>query len=198
MGGAVLSRRLAAGLGWTSAVAAVAAFFLPWAKMDVRENEAARGLTKALGRITVQIQRGGETIAGEMPNLSDIPRQVSGVEIPRVANDPDAKVALALFEIVTDSRQHLGLKSYAVYLVPGMALAAAFLLAALGARRPVALGIAVLCAAVAASGAWKLLTADTETLLVAITIGPGLWLSVGAYAALSLAAFIDTLSSRPL
>jgi O-antigen ligase len=192
-------RRAGLVLAWGSAVVAVAAFFLPWATMEVREHDLARDLTKALGgRVTVQIHRGGETIAGELPDLSAIPRVVSGVQIPQVANSQDAKVAMALFEIVTDNRQHLGFKSYAVYLVPGVALVAALLLTVLRRRRAFALGVALLCAAIASAGGWKLLTTDTSTLLVAVAIGPGLWLSVWAYAALSLAAFIDTLSPRPL
>jgi hypothetical protein len=181
-----------------SAVLAVVAFFLPWARMDVRVRDLTRDLSKVLGRITVQFHRGAETIVGELPGLSNIPRQVSGVEIPRMANDPDAQAAMALFELLTGNRQDLGLKSHAVYLVPGVALAAALLLTVLGARRAFALGIALLCAAIATAGGWKLLTTKTETLLVAITIGPGLWLSVCSYVGLSVAAFIDTLSPPSL
>ena len=194
-------RRVALGLGWGSAVVAVIAFFLPWARMEVRERGLSRDLTKALGRVTVQIHRGMETIAGELPNLSDIPREVSGVQIPRMANDQHTQVVMVLFELLTSSRQHLGFKSYAVYLVPGVALAMALLLMVPGRRRALTLGMALLCAVVFVAGCWKLLTTNAESLFISITIGPGLWLSLWSYAGLSLAAtlsFIDTASSRPI
>ena len=97
-------------------------------------------------------------------------------------------MATALIELLMNERQHMGAKSYAVYLLPGMALACALLLTFLGTRRVVTIGAAVLCGMIAGVGFWKLLTTNTQTLFIAITIGPGLWLSLWAYAALALAA----------
>ena len=199
-------RRVIAAFTWLSVAVTVVSFFLPWATIDVREPGLSRqmrqmvqeqglvkGLTEKLGRVTVQVRQGAKTISGELPQLSDIPHRVSGVHIPRLANQKNAQVVTALFEMVTNTRQEIGLKSYAVYLVPGVAIVFGLLLT-FAAMRPVALGIAAASAAIAAAGFWKLLTTNTQALFVAITIGPGLWLSLWAYVALSLSAILAALA----
>jgi hypothetical protein len=189
---------------------AVVAFFLPWATVDLGEPGVARylkqtaqgsldatggqqafldRLAKKIGRVRVEVRRGTETIAGDLPSLSDIPREISGSQIPHVVNQEQARVATALFEMFTNSRQHLGLKSYAVYLVPGIALLLGLLLTFLGERSvPVALGVALCCSGIAGAGFWKLLTTRSEALFVAITIGTGLWWSLWAYVGLAMSA----------
>ena len=52
-------------------------------------------------------------------------------------------------------------------------------------------GVAIVCAAVAGVGFWKLLTTNTQSLMVAITIGPGLWLSLWAYVGVACAAGVS-------
>lgn len=188
-------------MAWVCAGASVVGFVMPWANLDLREpgvvkqlretrpvRETLGGLTKDIGRIAVQIRRGAESVTGDLPGVADIPKQVSGIQIPQLANQEHAKVATALIELLMNERQHIGAKSYAVYLLPGMALACALLLTFLGTRRVVTIGAAVLCGMIAGAGFWKLLTTNTQTLFIAITIGPGLWLSLWAYAALALAA----------
>ncbi len=205
-------------LGWVSVAAAIAGFYQPWAMIDLREpgvvkrvretiplQDTMKGLTKDLKRITVKIRRGAETITGELPLSMNIPKQVSGAQIPQMANQKNAQVALAVIELLTNTRQHIGLKSYAVYLVPGLALLCGLLLTFMGHRPSVAWVVALLCAGIAGVGFWKLLTTNTRTLFVAITIGRGLWLSLWAYAGLAVAAAlslvvhrIDTASHRGL
>ena len=205
-----LLRAFALVLVWVG-VGAAAGFVMPWAYLDMREpsvlkqvREVAqqpavmqgltKGLTKGLGKITATIRRGTETVTGELPSLSDIPRQVSGVQIPQLANQQNAKVATAVFELLTNQRQHIGAKSYLVYLLPGLALLCGLLLTFLGSLVAVALGATLLCAAVAAGGFWKLLTTNTTTLFIAITIGPGLWLSLWGYVAIAAAGLLKSLA----
>ena len=190
-------------LALMSVMAAVMGFYRPWAFIDIHEPDALRRLKNStpLGgifdhvkdrakRIAVTVKRGAETVTGDLPSLGEIPKQVSGVEIPRVANQEQAQVAMALMELVTNTRQDIGRKSYAVYLVPGLALLGGVLLLVLGRWAPMAWSLAALCAAIAGLAAWKLLTTNTHSLFVAITIGPGLWMSVWAYAGLALAGVL--------
>lgn len=186
--------------------AGVVGFFLPWALIELREPALAKslrevvdreGLLKDLGRVAVEIRRGTERITGELPDLADLPRQVSGFEIPWMANQPRAQLTMALLELLTNRRERLGAKSYAVYFVPGLAALCGLLLLALGRRRAVAVAVAVGCAAIAMLGGWKLCTTDTQALVVAITIGPGLWLSLAAYAGLALSAVLFAIAARP-
>ena len=193
---------------WVSVAAAGIGFFLPWARIDLREptlvkqvrgavpvSDTLSGLTKDLGRITATIRRGAKTVTGDLPNLADIPKEVSGVQIPQLANQRNAQTAVALFELLTNSRQELGLKSYAVYLLPGIALIFGILITLLGRRRTISFVVAGLCMAIAVVGFWKLLTTNTQALLVAITIGPGLWLSLWAYVGLAAAAVLTGILS---
>jgi len=194
-------------VGWVGVVATVAGFWMPWARIDLREPElVARAaetagvqgtlsdLQRGLGRIAVTIRRGAETITGDLPSLADIPKEVSGAQIPQMANQEKAKVAVALVELFTHTRQQIGMKSYAVYLVPGLALFGALLLTFLGARRPIVWGVGLVCGGIAAVGFWKLSTMHAETQLVAITIGPGLWLSLWGYVGLALAAALNAVT----
>jgi len=188
-------------LVWVNVGVAAIGFVLPWARIDLREptlvkqvrgalpaSDTLSGLKKDLGRITATIRRGAETVTGDLPTLSDIPKEVSGIQVPQLANQHNAQTALALMELFTGKQEHIGLKSYAVYLLPGIALVSGLLLTFLGRQRLVPWSVAGLCAAIAAAGFWKLLTTNTQALMVAITIGPGLWLSLWAYVGLSAAA----------
>ncbi len=184
-------RRAAIGLAWLSAMASVVGFVQPWAFIDAREPGVTRSLRSAapaeVGRVVLKIQRGAETLTGELPALADLPRQVSGIQIPRMARDTRAQVAVAVLELLTKTRQHLGAKSDLVYLVPGVALSGAAVLTTVSAPG-VALGVGLFSAAIAGIGFWQVMTARTESLFVAIRIGPGLWLSLWAYVGLAASA----------
>ena len=201
-------KRLWMGLAWVSVAAALVGFFLPWASLDVRQPGLVKQLESivgdvggggildkmkgGLGKITATIRRGTETVTGELPSLAVVPRQVNGFQIPQIANQQHAQIAVALFELFTKSRQHIGAKSYAVYLLPGIALLCGLLVTFLGGSRPVAFGVAVVCGLIAGVAFWKLLTTDTTALVLTVTIGPGIWLSLWAYVGLSLAALGKT------
>lgn len=194
---------------WISVAVVIVAFFLPWANLNMREPGLVRQLrektgisqplsklSEKLGKITASIRRGAETITGDLPTVLDIPKQVSGVQIPKLANQKNAKVTLALVEMLTNKRQHIGIKSYAVYLLPGLALTAGLLITFLSTNPRILLGTAAVCAVVAAIGFWKLSTTPTDMLFISITIGPGLWLSFWGYVGLAIAAACQILLSR--
>ncbi|MBI3319456.1 MAG: hypothetical protein HYZ89_02565 [Candidatus Omnitrophica bacterium] len=208
----IRANRLLLGVAWLSVAAAMAGFFLPWVMLDLTNRKLtdlvgqpgteaslqklAGQLTKKVGRVIVHIHRGDETISGELPDLSQIPTRLSGAEIPTLAHREDAHLVLALSEMWTGKRQ-LGVKSFLVYLLPGVALLSGLLLTLARRRRLVCGLIGLVCFTIAAGGFWKLLTTDTKTLLVAITIGRGLWLSLWAYVGLGFASLMLGLMHRP-
>jgi len=194
---------------WGGVAAALRGFVLPWALLDLRVEQLPDKVTRAAGRVTAgtplegvageltqgvdrvvaTVTRGARTVTGQLPTLTDIPKQVSGLEIPRLAHRQDAQVALALAELLTGERD-LGKKIYVVYLVPGLALLLALLVTLAGRLRVVCGIAAVLALAIAGMGCWKLATVNPSTLLVAITIGTGLWMSLWAYAGIGLGALL--------
>ena len=200
-------RRLAVAAAWGCAALAVVGFFQPWVYLDVREPSlvrqlrttapvqgALRGLTKDVSRITATIQRGAKTISANIPlgSLNDIPRQLSGAQIPQLANSDQAQLGLAVMAIITGKSQDVGRQSYAVYALPLLALLAAAVVTAMA--RPLAAWIvAGVCAAVGLGGLIKLATTPLASPILAVTIGPGLWMSLWAYVGLAAAAAVSAL-----
>lgn len=195
-------------LAWVSVAAALLAFFLPWVTLDLREPPVADALravaepkgahddsARPIGRMTVEIRQGTKTIAGDLPTLSDIPRTISGAQLPRIANQPSAKVALALLELFTPKARAVETNIAAVYLVPSVAFLCGVLVTACSRTRVLLVGVSIVCAAIAAAGAWKLLTIQLHMQIVTLfIIGSGLWISLWAYAGLALAAGILSLA----
>ena len=197
-------------LGWLGVGAVIGGFFLPWVSIHVHEPELMRrlrqttpfsgtmdGLTHDIGRIAIQVRRGAEVITGELPSLADLPQQVSGFRIPQIANQENTKAAMALAELLTQQRHDISRQSYAVYVLPGVALLCGVLLSIGRQWLPVTLGVAILCAAVALAGFWKALTFHTTTPVVTVLLGSGLWLSLWGYVGLVIAAGLLAVACVP-
>ncbi len=193
---------VAAGAGM---IAAVAGFYLPWVRLEVREPDALRpvqgtralhGLAGDLGRVAVTVRRGTETITSTLPTLAALPPSLSGAEIPRLVRQPDARAAILLLETLTQTRWRLELKSLLVYLLPGCALLAGCGLLIAGHRRPVASAIGLGSAALAAVIGWQMLAAIPASPLLIVTPSIGLWVSLGAYAVLALAGGLHAAAGR--
>lgn len=189
------------GLAWLGVAAAGWGFLLPWAHLEMADStrtaaEVLAGVAQQVGRVTISVRQGDRTVSGDLSSLADVPHQVRGVEIPRVVRQRHAQLALAVLEMLTQASRHLEAKSYAVYLVPGIALCCGVLLTAWGARAPVAFGVALACAVIAGVGCWKLLTVRPETASLVLRVGQGLWLSVWAYVGLAVAGAWSGMASR--
>jgi hypothetical protein len=174
--------------------AVLAGFFLPWVALDVREGKTAKSLSagarRGLSRTFKSVDAKGDKQPSWIRNKKKkflVPSRVSGYQVPGVANQENAKVVMALSEVFTRKQQRIGLKSYAVYFVPGLALLCGALLGAYGENSRVVAGVAAASAAVVIAGLWALLTTDTRK-LYAVSIGPGLWLSLAGYAVVAIAA----------
>ena len=190
-------------VAWGCAVLAVCAFTMPWVHLDVHEptmlkqvrqavplQGTLKGLTHGLSRIAVKIKRGAETVTGDinLGSLQNLPREITGAQIPQLANSSQAQLALVVMQMMTGTASDIGRQSYAVYLLPGLAVLAALLLTMLGRWRIAALSVAIVCALIAAVGFWNTLTAHTTTAFVTMRIGQGVWLSLWAYVGVALAA----------
>ena len=178
--------RLLLGLVWGSVLMTWVGFLLPWARLTLHQPGAFRAAMHDLGRVTVTIHRGEETVTSDLSSLAEIPTQVSGWQIPRLAHQQNAQVAIAALEVLTNQRHHLGLKSYAVYLIPGIALVSGIVLTVIRQEWIGSAITALVCAGIAGVGFWKLDSPQLSARPVAITIGPGLWVSVWAYVGLAL------------
>ena len=182
-------------LVWLSVAASVFGFFLPWIHLDLRESKLADVLRQmsehtapSSGRITATLRVGGRTITGTLPTAADLPRQVTGAQMPSLVHRQDAQTAVAIIELLTNRRWGVGARSYAVYLVPGVALLGGLLLLWRRTGRAVALSLAAVYGGSALIGCWKLLTLDARALPITVTVGLGLWLCLAGYVGLAVAA----------
>ena len=186
---------------WAGVAATFIGFFLPWATLALKTTEAERHIAssarRSLSKAFTSVKRGTKpAVRKPSRGLPVIPTRVSGHQIPQLAHRENVKVILGLTELVTKKRERIGRNSYAVYLVPGLALLCGLLLTSrVGATRPVAAMVALVCGVVAVAGGWMLLTTDTRV-RYAVVIGPGLWLSLAAYAVLMLAAAAQVWPNR--
>ena len=186
---------------WLSAATAVVAFWLPWVSWGLRDpsqlggrslTDALERLERSVGRVTITVTEGGQTVSGEVADLSRLPTRLTGAHIPRLARGPEASAMVVLIELLTDAR-HLGAKSLLVYLVPGVALLGVVVVTWGRRRRIACLLVGLASLAIAGWGWWRLLTVPTNTASIRLVIEHGLWLSVWAYAGLGFASLMVAL-----
>lgn len=196
-------------LVWGSVAAALSGFFLPWVRIDLSRAPGTRPLAQAasakrllgdfgqgVGRVTISVKRGSQEIAGDLDSLAQLPPNITGAQIPGLAKQQNAQLAIALMELVSQQRQALDRRCQAVYLVPGLAVLAGIVLTCCAGRRVLAGVIGIGCAVLVAAAAWKLALLRTHPLVGMVSVGPGLWLSIGAYGVLALASGFSALSGR--
>ena len=202
-------RRIVLVAVWISVAASVAGFMMPWVFIrsgtlsgqvgQVMQETGLDSLTKGfrgkVSKVTLQFKRGAQTIVGDLPDLSTLPGQVNGPGIPAFVNRTDNTVAIALAEMLS-GQTDISKKSYAVYLLPGLALLIGLLLTALSGAPPACWTLAALSAGVAGAGFWKLLTTHINSMAVTIVFGQGLWVSLWAYAGLAACAALLALIPR--
>jgi hypothetical protein len=143
-------------------------------------------LSRKLDRALSAFDRTTASLASHA--ATQLPRRVSGFQVPALANHQSTRTILLLVERFKKKREHIGLKSYAVYLLPGLALRLGGLILSWGRVAWVAAALAAICLAVAGVGAWKLLTTPLDTPVLMIRIDYGLWLSLAGYVGLAASA----------
>lgn len=177
-------------------VAALAGFLLPWARLDFNfgsglEKSISRSLKSSSRKAFGTGKRASKRAAKGTPA---IPTVVRGYQIPVLANRKNAKVAMQLVKLFTKKDEHAGLKSWLVYLVPGLAALSGWLLLTRPRDRAGAIAALAVCAAVAGGGFYVLATTDTRKEF-AVVVSEGLWISLIAHAGLAMLA-AQTLASR--
>ena len=187
--------KICAGLVAVCAVIVLAGFFQPWAEVSTSVGNVSGGLTGILKGTFGEVSLGSKVIGG-IENLGNevnevvgdvsVKKSVSGAEVPGLVNSKSSKMALAIAEIMFKSAEGLSWKSYAVYLIPGLAVLCV-LLAGAGLRYPAAFAVmTVLSGAVSGAGLYNLYNADLSNTIVKISIGYGLWNSLYAFGGIAV------------
>lgn len=172
------------------ALAIVHAFFMPWAKASASAGKMAKGVSGSItgvgkkaplmGGLFGKIENVSEKVTGAA-DMVNIKMAVSGYNIPNMMNTKSSQVAVALAGIFLKDAKDADKKSYAVYLMPILALACIGL-AIMGMKNKIALIVmAVMSGGIALGGLYKLMTTDLSNMAVAISIENGLWQTLYAY-----------------
>ncbi len=188
-------------LAWSAVATALSGFFRPWAVLGVNERilgtseeEDPRArlqhfvhqISQKVGSVKMTVHNGSHTISGPLPDFTTLPREVSGFEIPLVANRQDTQATLALTGMLTGHPQ-LGRKCYAVYLVPLFALLCGVVISFGRRQSMLCLAVAAVCSAIALVLLARVLYVERQALMVTVRAGIGLWWSCWAFVGLSLA-----------
>jgi len=206
-------------LALVSMAVAVLAFFLPWVRLEMQRSPPPRysqsaaskpskmatstkphlepkpsKLSRSLDRAFAAFDRTTTSLASHA--ATQMPRRVTGFQIPRMANHESTRTIMLLVERFEKKREHVGAKSYAVYLLPGLALLFGLLLVRFDKTPWLAGLVGIACLAVAGVGAWKLLTTPLDTPVIAVRIDYGLWVALLAYVGLAGSAAASVLPPK--
>ncbi len=203
------ARQRAARIVWCGVAAVVAGFFLPWVHLELIPSKTVRrpAPPKAskpppsrsrthMTDFDRALTDAGRQITFAIRDTVRVPKDITGVMIPKLANAEASNTAMQLGELFTHKREHIGAKSYAVYALPLLAVLVGLLLRTVGDRLPVSLLLAVCCLAVAGVGAWKLLTTHVQSMGMVVKFAIGLWASLAAYVVLAVGAVATGLAER--
>ncbi|MFH1797933.1 MAG: hypothetical protein ABH844_01105 [Candidatus Omnitrophota bacterium] len=173
----------------------VAAFFVPWVRIDTSLGRVSGGLVDSAGSVVEKILPGSEKITGALGKLTDTVFGFTGMEfnlvvrgkdIPRMVNSKSSKVALAFTSILSKDTGSLNRKSCLVYLPMLLAIMCG-LLAVLGVENKIyIIAMTIISGLISGAGLYRLNTIDFSNLVVNIEILCGVWLTLYSFLFISM------------
>lgn len=157
----------------------VLGFFLPWVHVESKQV----GVISKL--LTGKAQSG---IAA-----------ISGFQIPIMANGPDSRLVISIVQIFNPGIKNADKKSFAVWVVPILAVIIFLLVLFFGRNRWLYLIFGLVGIVIFAVGVYKIKTTDLDKLVLQIKIGLGLWMIFWGYlflGLLGLGNFFDSIRSK--
>jgi len=154
-------------------------FFLPWVSV---ESEQAGWFTKVLSG------KSQEKIAA-----------ISGFQVPIMANSEESRLIITIAKIFNPGIEGVDKKSYAIWIMPLLAIIFALLVYFVGENKWVQLTIGVIGVLIFVVAVFKITTTDLDKAILRVRIGFGLWLILWSYlamGALSLVRFKDLIKSK--
>lgn len=177
-----MKSKIAAGLVIAASALIVISFFLPWAQADVSATGVSKSLASSLKGTPF-----AEKVAGKLNEATDaigsmgdltLKTRVSGYSIPVLVNQKSSKTAISLAEIMFKNVEGLDVKSYAVYLLPVLAVLCSFL-SILGLKNKLfVIAMLLIAGVILIAGLYNLYTVDMQSITVKITIMNGLWFTM--------------------
>ena len=183
-----MKQNIFVGLVIAASTVIVISFFLPWAQANVSATGVSKSLTSSLqgtpfaGKVVGKLNEATDAI-GSMGDIT-LKTRVSGYSIPIMVNQKSSKIALSLAQIMFKNVDGLDVKSYAVYLLPILAVICGFL-SILGLKNKLSIIVMILAGGVISIvGLYNLYTVDMQSVAVKITIMNGLWYTMYGFLAI--------------
>jgi len=147
------------------------AFFLPWVRVE----------SAAVGQVS-------KLLTGKKQAAID---NISAFRVPIIANGPDARLMISVIKIFSPGITDADKKSYLIWLIPILAVVIFLVIYLFGKNKWVNLIFGLVGTLVFAVAAYKIKTTDLNKLIINITMGPGLWLTLWGYLGIGLAGLIN-------
>ena len=148
----------------------VLSFFLPWVQVE----------SKAVGTVS-------KILTGERQTLIS---SISGFRVPILANSPDARLMTSVIKIFNPDIKDADKKSYLIWSVPFLAVIMFVVGYIFGKNRWVNLVFGIIGTAIFLVAFYKIKTTDLDKLVLNVSIGSGLWLSLWAYLGIGILGFV--------
>ncbi|MBN2120299.1 MAG: hypothetical protein JW734_04525 [Candidatus Omnitrophica bacterium] len=147
------------------------AFFLPWVSVQ----------SKAAGAVT-------EILTGKRQEKIDA---ISAYSVPVMANSNESRLMISIIKIFNPKIENADKKSYLIWSIPLLAVVILILNLVLGKNRWLNLIVGILGIAIFAVAVYKIKTTDLDKLVLQITIGTGLWLTLWSYLGIGILSIVN-------
>ena len=146
-------------------------FFLPWISV---ESGVVGGVSKIL---TGKKQSTIETI--------------SGFKVPILANGSESRLMISIIKIFNPGIEHADKKSFLIWIIPLMSIGVYFALKRFKDKKPVRLGLSILCVGIFLFATFKIMTTNLDKLVLQVSISFGLWLTLLGYLGIGVVELSD-------
>lgn len=153
----------------------IIAFFMPWVRI---ESQAVVGELSKL-------------LTGKEEKIS---QSLSGFQVPAMANQQDARLAIAVMKIINPESQKVDQESYLIWLVPLLAVVILILSIILAQNQWVHLAGGAIGVLIFIIGLYKINSMHMDQTFLNVSIESGIWLTLWAYLGLGLVELINFLT----
>jgi len=154
----------------------IVAFFMPW--VSVESTPLVGELSKIFSKKEVSISQ-----------------SISAYQVPMLANARDARLATSVIKILNPDAQDAGQKSSFIWGVPLLAVAILALSILFRKNKWVHLACAAAGISIFVIGVYRIKTLNLNQIILNVTIGPGLWLTLWAYLGIGVCASLNFVRS---
>ena len=146
-------------------------FFLPWVSVQ----------SAAAGKVT-------EMLTGKRQDKIDA---ISAYSVPVMANSDESRLMISIIKIFNPKIQNADKKSYLIWSVPILAIIILILNLVIGGNKWLHLAVGIIGVVIFVFAVYKIKTTDLDKLVLQVTMGPGLWLTLWSYLGIGAVSILN-------